>query len=214
MRRSFPFGAFLLYMVIFLFPAIAPSTTLAQSSAGLSNVPAIRSALAQKIVLAGVPNAGKINDFLLRGAQPSNQGLAELKKLGVTTVVDLRGWSHAVESERKQAESLGLLFLNIPVSGWSPPSNEQVAQFLALLRSSPGQKIFVHCKYGEDRTGVMMAAYRIAENNWTVEQAIHEMDSFGFHYHWHPSMLSFVRKFPAKFDSDPVFTALRNPGVK
>ena len=214
MRHSFPFGAFLLYIVIFLFPVIAPSTTLAQSSDALSNVPAIRSALAQKIALAGVSNVGKINDFLLRGAQPSNQGLAELKKLGVTTVVNLRGWSHEVESERKQAESLGLRYLNIPVSGWSPPTNEQVAQFLALLRSSPGQKIFVHCKYGEDRSGVMMAAFRIAENNWTVEQAIQEMDSFGFHYHWHPSMVSFVRKFPAKFDSDPVFTALRSAAVK
>jgi hypothetical protein len=60
----------------------------------------------------------------------------------------------------------------------------------------------------------MMAAFRIAENNWTVEQAIQEMDSFGFHYHWHPSMVSFVRKFPAKFDSDPVFTALRSAAVK
>jgi hypothetical protein len=61
MCHSFPFGAFLLYIVIFLFPVIAPSTTLAQSSAALSNVPAIRSALAQKIVLARVPNAGKIS---------------------------------------------------------------------------------------------------------------------------------------------------------
>jgi len=214
MRHSFPFGAFLLYIVIFLFPVIAPSTTLAQSSDALSNVPAIRSALAQKIALAGVPNAGQINDFLLRGAQPSNQGLAELKKLGVTTVVNLRGWSHEVESERKQAESLGLRYLNIPVSGWSPPTNEQVAQFLALLRSSPGQKIFVHCKYGEDRTGVMMAAFRIAENNWTTEQAIQEMDFFGFHYHWHPSMLSFVRKFPVNYASDPAYAILRNEKIE
>ena len=61
MRHSFPFGAFLLYMVIFLFPLIAPFPTLAQSSAALSNVPATRSALAQKIALAGVPNAGKIS---------------------------------------------------------------------------------------------------------------------------------------------------------
>ncbi len=61
MRHSFPFDAFLLCIVIFLFSVIAPPATLAQ-----------------KIALAGVPNAGKINDFLLRGAQPSNQGLAEL----------------------------------------------------------------------------------------------------------------------------------------
>jgi tyrosine-protein phosphatase SIW14 len=212
MRHSFPFGAFLLYMMNFLFPVIAPSATLAQSSAALSNAPAI-SALAQKIALAGVPNVGKINDFLLRGAQPSNQGLAELKKLDVTTVVSFRAWSHEVESEREQAESLGLRYLNIPVGGWSPPTNEQVAQFLVLLHSSPDQKIFVHCKYGQDRTGVMMAVYRIAENNWTVEKAIQEMDPFGFHYHWHPSMVSFVRKFPGNYASDPAFASARNLGA-
>jgi tyrosine-protein phosphatase SIW14 len=210
MRHSFRFGAFVPCIVIFLFPLIAPPATLAQSSAALSNAPANPSVLAQKIALVGVPNAGKINDFLLRGAQPSSQGLAELKKLGVTTVVNLRGWGHEVESERKQAESLGLRYVNIPVSGWSPPTNEQVAQFLALLRGSPGQKIFVHCKYGEDRSGVMTAAYRIAENNWTVEQAIQEMNFFGFHYHWHPSMLSFVRKFPLNYVSDPAYAVLRN----
>jgi tyrosine-protein phosphatase SIW14 len=206
MRHSFHFRVFLLCIVIFLFPVIAFPATLAQSSAAASDV----SATGQKIALAGVPNAGKINDFLLRGAQPSSQGLAELKKLGVTTIVNLRGWSHEVESERRRAESLGLRYINIPVSGWSPPTNEQVAQFLALMRSSPGQKIFVHCKYGEDRTGVMVAAYRMAENNWSVEHAVQEMYSFGFHFHWHPSMVSFVSKFPANFASEPAYSGLRN----
>ena len=214
MRHSFHFGAFVLCIVIFLFPVIAPPATRAQSFAAVSNAPANPGALAQKIALAGVPNAGKINDFLLRGAQPSNQGLAELKKLGVTTVVNLRGWGHEVESERKQAESLGLRYVNIPVSGWSPPSDEQVAQLLALLRSSPGQRIFVYCKYGEDRSAGMMAVYRIAENYWTVEQAIQEMNFFGFHYHWHRSKVSFVRKFCANFASDPAFASARNPGAK
>jgi len=60
----------------------------------------------------------------------------------------------------------------------------------------------------------MMAANRIAENNWTVEQAIQEMDLFGFHYHWHPSMLSFVREFPVNYTSDPSFASARNPGAK
>jgi hypothetical protein len=78
MHRSFPFGAFLLSIVIFLFLLIAHPATLAQSSAALSNAPAIPSGLAQKVALAGVPNAGKMNDFLLGGVQPSNHGLAEL----------------------------------------------------------------------------------------------------------------------------------------
>ena len=210
MRRSFHFGASLLSFSIFLFSVLVRPGDSAQSSAAASSGV---SSTAQKFALAGVPNAGKINDFLLRGAQPSNQGLAELRKLGVTTVINLRSWSHEVEYERKQAESLGLRYINIPINGWSPPTNEQVAQFLALLRSSPDQKIFVHCKYGEDCTGVMMAAYRIAENNWTVEQAIQEMDFFGFHYHWHPSMVSFVRKFPGNYASNPAFAPTRKTGV-
>src|ERR1700741_3845570 len=121
---------------------------------------------AGKIKLAGVHNAGKIGDARLRGAQPSAQGLAELKKLGVTTIVDLRGNRGPVAWERAQAESLGMRFINIPVLGWSPPGNAQVAEFLKVLQQDPAQKIFVHCYYGEDRTGVMVAAYRIAQQNW------------------------------------------------
>jgi len=137
------------------------------------------------------------------------QGLEHLKQLGITTVVNLRSWESAVSSERKKAEALGLHFINIPVSGWAPPSDKQVAQFLSLFHGTPADKIFVHCKFGDDRTGVMIAAYRIAENHWTAKQAIEEMSFFGFHYHWHPSMESYIRKFPGRFASDPVFASLR-----
>lgn len=167
------------------------------------------SAPAEKLKLLGVPNAGKISDTLFRGAQPSPQGLAELKKLGVTTIVDLRGNRGPVAQERTQAEALGLRFVDIPMSGWAAPSTPQVAQFLKLLRDDPSQKIFVHCYYGADRTGVMIAAYRIAEQNWTADQAIAEMYSFGFHYHWHPVMANYVRAFPTKLSGDTAFVSLR-----
>jgi tyrosine-protein phosphatase SIW14 len=131
---------------------------------------------AEKLKLMGVHNAGKVSDALLRGAQPSAQGLAELKKLGVTTIVDLRGNSGPVAWERAQQD--------------------------------PAQKIFVHCYYGEDRTGVMVAAYRIAQHNWTADQAITEMDSFGFHYYLYRAMKSYVRKFPSTYGEDPIFAPL------
>src|SRR6202047_3476619 len=164
---------------------------------------------AEKLKVAGVPRAGRISDVLFRGAQPSAQGLAELKKLGITTIVDLRGNRGPVAFERRQAETLGMRFIDIPVLGWSTPSNEQVAQFLKLFKDDPQQKIFVHCYYGEDRSGVMVAAYRIAQQNWTADQAIAEMYSFGFHYHLYPGMKSFVREFPASFAADPIFAPLR-----
>lgn len=167
---------------------------------------------AEKLNLAGVPRAGKVSDALYRGAQPSEQGLAELKKLGVTTVVDLRGNRGPVASERRQVESLGMRFIDIPVPGWSPPTNAQVAQFLKLFKDDPQQKVFVHCYLGEDRSGVMVAAYRIAQQNWTADQAVAEMLSFGFHNHLYSGMQSYVRKFPTSFYSETVFAPLRPTG--
>src|SRR5882762_2251358 len=141
----------------------------------------MRSAYGDKLRIPGIPNTGRINDHLYRGAQPKSQGLAELKKLGITTVVDLRGEDpEKIVWERRQAESLGMRFLHIPVSGWSPPTDEQLIQFLSLFRDDPGQKIFVHCRFGDDRTDIFVTAYRIAADKWTAEETIKEMYFFGF----------------------------------
>jgi tyrosine-protein phosphatase SIW14 len=163
---------------------------------------------AEKLRIVGVPNAGRIGDVLFRGAQPSAQGLAELKKLGVTTIVDLRGNRGEVQWERSQSEALGMRFVNIPVTGWSSPADAQVAQFLKLF-GDPSQKVFVHCRFGEDRTGVMVAAYRIAAQKWTADQALGEMNAFGFHYHLYRGMRSYIRKFPDNYASEGTFAALR-----
>lgn len=163
----------------------------------------------EKLHILGIHNAGKINDVLFRGAQPRENGLAELKKLGITTIVDLRGEDREKsEWERKQAESLGMRFVHLPVSGWAPPTDEQVAQFLALFRDDPRQKVFVHCRFGDDRTGVFVAAYRMAVDKWSSEKALNEMYFFGFNGFWHPSMKKFIREFPNHLHSSPALAGL------
>jgi len=128
--------------------------------------------------------------------------------MGVTTIVDLRLESpQARENERRLAESLGLRFVHIPVGGFSIPSSAQLAQFFALLRENPAQKILVHCEFGEDRTGVFIASYRIAFQHWSAELALAEMRAFGFHGHWHANMAAFVRELPARLQSDPTLKA-------
>jgi protein tyrosine/serine phosphatase len=164
----------------------------------------MQSAYGEKIQISGVPNAGKINDHLYRGAQPSPAAFSELKKLGVTTVVNLRRESDtSAEAERKAVEAQGLRFVAIPVGGFSAPTNEQVVTFLAILRDHPQDKVFVHCQYGEDRTGVFIAAYRMAFEHWTAAQAVSEMNHFGFHRHWQREMQDFVRDFPARMNAAP-----------
>jgi tyrosine-protein phosphatase SIW14 len=170
---------------------------------------AMRSAYTEKLRLPGIPNSGRINDHLYRGAQPSLQGLAELSKLGITTVVDLRGEDPGtLVWERRQAESLRMRLVHIPVSGWSPPTDEQMVQFLSLFHNDPKQKIFVHCRFGNDRTGVFIAAYRMAFEKWPAEQALEEMYFFGFNGFWHPSMKTFIHAFPARMKSSPALSAV------
>ena len=137
------------------------------------------------------------------------KGLAELKKLGITTIVDLRGEDREkFEWERGAAEALGMHFVRIPVSGWAPPNDEQVAQFLELFREDPKQKVFVHYRFGDDRTGVFVATYRMAVDHWTPEQAMKEMYFFGFNGFWHPSMKKFIHEFPDHMRSVPSLAPL------
>lgn len=169
-----------------------------------------RASYGERLKLSGLPNGGRINDWLYRGAQPQTEGMQQLRKLGITTIVDLRGEDvQKSEWERQQAERLGIHFVRIPVSGFTPPSNDQLAQFLSLFRSNPKEKVFVHCRLGEDRTGVFVAAYRMAFDGWSSEQAMNEMYFFGFNGMWHSSMKTFIRAFPSQLKTESVFADYR-----
>ena len=201
MKRTF---FFLIVCGLLSSQLFAQERTAVQSASAV-----MQPAYGEKLHLAGIHNAGKIAEVLFRGAQPKETGIAELKKLGVTTIVDLRGEDREkFDWERGAAAALGMRVVHIPVSGWAPPSDEQVAQFLSLFRDDPHQRVFVHCRFGDDRTGVFVATYRMAVEKWSPEQAMKEMYFFGFNGFWHPSMKKFIREFPAHLRSASAFAPL------
>jgi tyrosine-protein phosphatase SIW14 len=204
MKRALPSLALFLILPLHLFAqAAASAPPIAEPASG------------QKLHIAGIHNAGKITDVLYRGGQPKETAFSELKLLGISTIVDLRGEDHEkIAWERKRAESLGIRFVHIPVSGWSPPSDEQVAEFLTLFRSEPGQKVFVHCHFGDDRTGVFVATYRMTLEKWSAEEAMKEMYLFGFNGFWHPSMKSYIREFPERLSSSPALAPFRTSAAQ
>jgi protein-tyrosine phosphatase len=197
------------------FILFVPPHLRAQQASATITPSVMSSAYGSKLKIAGVPNPGKINDALYRGAQPNERGLEELKKLGITTIVDLRAEDRSKsEWEKREAERLGMHFVHIPIAGFAAPTNEEVVQFLSLVRnaqqSGPPQKIFVHCLLGEDRTGVFIATYRMSVEKWPATQAMREMNSFGFNGFWHPAMKAFVKDFPARLTSAPALAALQD----
>jgi tyrosine-protein phosphatase SIW14 len=162
---------------------------------------------AQKIVLHGVPNPGEVTPLLFRGAQPSAEGFSTLSKMGIGIVIDLRGER---DGERERVTALGMEYIAIP-SHCSHMTDEGVAKFLTVLRDNPDKKIFVHCVYGVDRTGMMIAAYRMTQG-WTAEESRREMESFGFsrkHRAMCPGLASFESSFPSAFANHSAFENLR-----
>src|SRR5580692_12809442 len=201
-------GALILPLVL---APIFSACLFAQKQVDPSTPSSMRSAYGEKLRIEGVPNSGKINEHLFRGAQPRDPGLLELKKLGITTIVNLRDEDSAkISWEEKRAESLGIRFVHIAVNEWSPPTNEQVAQFLSIFRDNPQEKVFVHCHFGEDRTGVFVASYRMAFEKLPPDQALKEMRYFGYNGLWHPSMTAFVRDFPARLTTAPNLVPFKN----
>ena len=179
----------------------APSVSYAQNAASLSGAAVLPAPpIADHIPLSGVGNFGRVAENLSRGAQPSAEGFAELKKLGFGIVVNFRDEPSEQTKEQRIAEALGMRYVGIGWNARKEPTDAQVAEFLNLIRANPQAKIFVHCHWGADRTGVMVATYRIAEEHWTAEQAVAEMKAFHLHF-WLPHLKHYVADFPRRLET-------------
>jgi len=167
-----------------LFLAIAPmafSSTIALS-APATTVPAVPVDLSP-----GLTNFATVSADLYRGAQPTAEGFRTLAKLGVKTVVNLR----AFHDDAKLIDGTGLGYVHITFEPWNPERGE-VITFLKIMADSARRPVFVHCQHGADRTGTMVAAYRMVFQRWSLEQALAELPNFGFHRIW-SNLKTFLR---------------------
>jgi tyrosine-protein phosphatase SIW14 len=156
----------------------------------------------------GIPRFGQVSKNLYRGGQPSADGLEELQKMGVQVVVDLRG--SPSQTERDAVTRLGMQYVSIP-SHCPFPRDKPWAHFLELIRENRSKKVFVHCRLGEDRTGLAVGLYRIEDEGWSPDEALREMKAFGFSRVQHvicPGMATYVRRFPERLKTHQVFREL------
>ena len=141
----------------------------------------------------GIPNLAEVNSHLYRGAQPTTQGIHTLRDERIRTIINLRMPGDVVPEEETEARACGIIYTNVPLCGWSAPTDAQVAQVLSLIETSPGA-VFIHCKYGCDRTGTIIACYRIKHDLWVNGRALKEAEDYGMS-RWEPGMKHYIREF-------------------
>jgi len=163
------------YAVFFVVVLSVSSCRVRESRPELATRQTINSRWAQRVELPGVPNLHKVSQDLYRGAQPTADGLRQLEKLGIRTVVNLR----FIFSDRDKIKGAGLDYEHINTTTLSTETKD-VVRFLKIVTDKDRVPVFVHCHRGVERTGVMCAAYRIVVQDWTKEEAIEEMTEGGF----------------------------------
>jgi len=126
----------------------------------------------------GLPNLHRVDAGLYRGAQPEDEGFDELKAMGIKTVVNLRTFS----SDRKACRKSELDYEKIAMQAWRD-NDSDVEAFLRLAIDADRQPIFVHCLHGADRTGMVVAVYRVVVQGWPKDEALREMTLGEFDFH-------------------------------
>jgi tyrosine-protein phosphatase SIW14 len=146
-------------------------------------------------------NFGQINAKYFRGARPKDEDYKALAAMGIKTIVNLE--KDGDLTAQQKAEAAGLKFFLIRMSDSEKPSNDDVKKFLEIANDPANQPIFVHCKGGRHRTGLVTAVYRMEHDGWTTDQAYAEMKKFDFSYGYgHGDLKEYVFAYQPKSETN------------
>jgi tyrosine-protein phosphatase SIW14 len=142
----------------------------------------------QKIDLDGFSNIYKIDEHVYRSEQPHSDEMITLNEYGIKSVLNLR----SVRNDNREAKGTTLTLHHVPINTWRM-SYEDLIKSLVILENSD-KPVLVHCLHGSDRTGCVIAAYRMIHYGWTKEEAIKELVEGGYGYHakWFPNILELI----------------------
>lgn len=161
----------------------------------------------------GLRDFHQVDANVCRGRQPSDEGFQALSKMGVKTIIDMRGGFIHLPREKKVVNGLGMQYVEERFSGIFAPRDEQVAKLLAVMEDPASTPVFVHCRRGADRVGVLIACYRMAHDHWTNEQAYQEARQLGLSP-LEPIMRYYIRHFDPKRLHLPAGSAPASPVAK
>lgn len=143
---------------------------------------------AQPLAQQGLPNLHQVTPTIYRSAQPLGGAQAAIDALGIKSVVSLR-WTRDDPGVLPKTKRI-----HAPIESWDV-DHDEIMRALRALVDPENQPVLLHCRHGADRTGTVVAAYRMIVEDWSPEDAIQEMREGGYNYHavW-VNMLRYLRR--------------------
>lgn len=129
-----------------------------------------------------IENFHEVSPGVYRGALPGPAGLAALKAFGIKTDLNLVNMGKAgMRDEERLAEALGLNYVHMPLASFRRPEDAEIEAILHVLADRNNYPVFIHCRHGNDRTGMVVGLYRVFIEKWKAQDAWREMIERGFH---------------------------------
>jgi protein tyrosine/serine phosphatase len=159
-----------------------------------------------------LPRFQQVSERLYRSGQPRDGGLSRLRELGINTIINLRGAGVETRAEEAEARTLGLNYYNIALPNWGRPQEERVARIMRLIAAPESGRVLVHCKEGVDRTGMIVALYRMTHEGWNSQKALAEAERNGMRktQFW---MRDYVEDYGDRIAKHGPETTLKSPSV-
>ena len=148
-----------------------------------------------------VPNLYKVDSGIYRCAQPNKQAFKELSQIGVAISINLRYF----ETDKRKIKGIDIQLFHIKMFASKCKENEIIA-VLRLIQNRQ-DAVVIHCKHGADRTGLVIALYRIVFQGWDKESAIEELEQGGYHFH---QVFSNIPQYIRDLDVDVLKKKLEN----
>ena len=157
------------------------------------------SSWSQKADVEGLSNLYKVDEHLYRSEQPHSLEMKKLQGFGLKTILNLRN----TRNDNREAKATNLNLNHVPINTWRISYDDLVRSMIIIRKAE--KPVLVHCLHGSDRTGAVVAVYRIVDGGWTKKEAIEELQQGGYGYHqkWFPNIIQLIASLDVeKFKAD------------
>ncbi|WP_066804972.1 phosphatase domain-containing putative toxin [Moraxella oblonga] len=125
-------------------------------------------------------NFYQVDEGVYRSEMPIHDDISHMNAQNIKTVINLQ-----YKNQDKDAKIFdnSVTLINEPILTWHVRPAQIARALYAIEQGREQGGVLVHCYHGADRTGIVIAMYRVIYQGWDIESARTEMKGGGYDFH-------------------------------